>query len=119
MKTLILFACLAPFFAQAAAGPSVSGGGAPAPLAVVIQGHLVDGAFDQRGHAIAAKLANSHLQQGLAEVITKRAEDQFPDRTYMCIEYKSYEDANNASDQFKDALNAHPSLEVVRNSYCR
>lgn len=101
------------------AGPSISGGVPPAPRAVVLQGHLVAGSFDLVGRAQALELAATHLRHDRVYVIAQRPELQYPDRSYICIEYKSWDEANIASAEFKNLLKDSPSIEVVSNGSCR
>lgn len=96
-----------------------TGGVSPPPIAVVLQGHLVEGEFDYEGWQKARHLAEDHLVQKLAVVVTEPARLQYPDRIYLCVEYNNNEDFNMATQEFKNLLNKkHPSIEVIQNTHC-
>lgn len=116
MTVLILLGSTIDF---ASAGPSVSGGVPPAPRAVVLQGHLSPSGFDLVGRSKALSLAATHLVDERVLAITQRSEAQYADRTYVCIEYKTNEEAQLASDEFKSLLAKHDSIEVVWNGTCK
>ncbi len=101
-------------------GPSVSGGSPPAPMAVVIQGHLTEqGVFDEEGRKAALEVAGRHLVEDRLEAVAQRSELQSDDRTYLCVQYKSYSDTESAIADFKTALAGHPSFEIVSNTKCK
>ena len=91
----------------------------PSPRAVVIQGNLVNGRLDIQGRQLALNLAAQHFAQDRLIAVVQRAEFQFPDRNYLCVEYKSTDDFIAATEEFKYLLSKNPSLDVVANTSCQ
>lgn len=121
MKNRLLIISISCFmFSLNASATRETGGTQAAPTAVVIQGHLQqNGAFDLEGWNKALMLLDQHTSEGRVVVSTQREEDQYPDRTYLCIEYKNYYDFMEASEEFKQLLADNLSIEVVQNSSCQ
>jgi len=96
-----------------------TGGVPPAPRAVVIQGHATDGQFDLAARGKFLQLAAQHLAEDRVEAVTQRRQLQDDKKTYLCIEYKTWEDTLEAKQAFRTLLASHSSVEVVDNGGCR
>jgi len=114
----ILTATVCLFLSFKANATRETGGESQAPRAVVIQGHLINHKFDIIGWQKARKLAAKHLAEHHAVFFTEAKKFQYPDRTYMCIEYKNNNDFNVATLLFKRLLANNDSIEVVENTRC-
>lgn len=105
--------------ANAFAAIRETGGSSPAPRAVVIQSHFINGRFDTQGVRLALNLIARFVSANHVTAFTQRTEDQFADRKYMCIDFASSNTAWKAQQIFNQQLVAHPALEVVTKSRCR
>lgn len=95
-----------------------TGGVPPAPRAVVIQSHAFNGSFDADARQKFLNLAAQHVAQDRVVALTQRAQNQDAERTYLCIEYRTYQESLLASKEFKQALAGSTTTEVVQNGGC-
>ncbi len=95
-------------------------GGIPsAPQAVVIQSYANrNGEFDLGARSKVLALAAQHIAEDRVVVFAQRRDLQDAKRTYICIEYRSFDAFTAASEEFKKELKDHSTTEVVTNGGC-
>lgn len=119
MKYSIVSASLICLLGLNAHATRETGGVPPAPRAVVIQGYASEGRFDLAAREKFLRLAAQHLAEDRVEAVTQRSQVQDDKSTYLCIEYKSWQDTLKAQQEFRALLAGHSSVEVVNNGGCR